>query len=283
MTKIMETNNYSRFVVQPFNRDVKKTWHLEESFKQDGFRDDEPLSVTRLPDSRGPAFDRFLVNEGHHRFYVARKLKIPVKYVEMKIPPMSPSRKLKTTKTWSLKNCMEGWVRIGKPAYICVLRYYEKTGIGLAACISMLAGDSAGSGHWNDQFKDGTYMLGDPSHADIVGDIVIHCRELGIPYYKHRPFVNAISKIAWAEGFDPKVLKNKLTLYPEFVKKQSGKDEYVKQFEDIYNRRSQTLLPLQIKAEEAARKRERGGRAYTIRGSTRPKTDLPKSPPTPLP
>jgi len=252
MAIILETKDYSRFVLQSFNRDVKKTWWLEASFRRDGFRDDEPISVTRLPDGR------LQINEGHHRFYVARKLGIPVKYVEMIIAPLSPSQKAKTTKVWSLKDCLEGYVRMGKPAYICVRRYQEKTGIGLAACISMLAGDSAGSGNWTSQFKDGAYALGDPTHADIVGALVIHCRKIGCPFPATQLLVNALSKIAWAEGFDPEFLKNKLTLFPELLKKQSTKEDFIRVFELIYNRKSQTLLPLQVKAEEAARRRERG-------------------------
>jgi hypothetical protein len=265
MARILETSDYKRFVLQGFNRDVKKTWALEASFRTDGFRDDEPISVTRLSDGR------LQINEGHHRFYVARKLGIPVKYVEMIIEPMSPSRKAKTTKTWSLQNCLEGYVRMGNPAYIRVQRYKEKTGIGLASCISMLAGDSAGSGNWTAQFKDGAYVLGDPAHANLVGSLVIHCREIGCPFPATQPLVNALSKIAWAEGFDPEILKNKLTLFPELLKKQSSKEEYIRVLEFIYNRKSQTLLPLQVKAEEAARRRERGKD-----GKRKPKT-APKS------
>ena len=35
--KILETNNYSRFVISPFNRDVRKNKALEESFLKYGW------------------------------------------------------------------------------------------------------------------------------------------------------------------------------------------------------------------------------------------------------
>jgi len=56
MDKILETNNYGRFILSDFNRKIKRTWHLEKSFKEEGFRDDEPISVTPGPPPRRRLF-----------------------------------------------------------------------------------------------------------------------------------------------------------------------------------------------------------------------------------
>ena len=34
MARILETNNYGKFVLSPFNREVKKTWNLEAVLAQ---------------------------------------------------------------------------------------------------------------------------------------------------------------------------------------------------------------------------------------------------------
>ena len=255
MDKILETNNFGRFILSDFNRKIRRTWHLEKSFKVDGFRDDEAISVTRVPNPKPGGPDLFRINDGHHRFYVARKLGIPVKYKETKLEPMAPSRKAKTTRAWNLQDCLEGYVNLLKPAYLAVKAYQVKTGIHLSACISMLTGGSAGSGNWTDQFKDGEYTLGDPAHANLVGDLVIHCRKEGceVP----QVLVNAFSKLVWAVGFDSKVMKNKISLFPNLLNKKNlnTKDEYIHLLEDIYNKKSQTRVPLAFNADEAARKR----------------------------
>lgn len=246
--RILETNNYNKFVLSPFQRDVKKTWGLEASFRCYGWRDAHPIEVIRQPDGK------LMIVAGHHRFYVARKLGMMIKYIEVK-EAMQLSVDEGTIQKWTLQQCLEGRVREGLPAYIRVRDYHEKTGIGLSSCISMLAGDSAGSGNWGPQFKDGLYTLGDPTHANIVGRLVIHCREKGCAVSNAQLLVNAFSKLAWAEGFDPEVMRNKIALYPELLKKQASKDDYVRLLADIYNRKSQTRVPLEHNAEEAARKR----------------------------
>lgn len=250
--RILETNNYGKFVLSNINRNIHKTWHLEASMKKYGFRDACPIEVTRL------ANGLLEIQDGHHRYYVARKLRIPVKYVEVK-EVMTMTERAKTTTAWSLRDYLDSYVRAGLPAYVEVKKYHDRTGIGLSACISMLAGDSAGSGNWNSQFKDGTFRLADSIHADIVGEISLHCKKCGVPFFKNQIFINALSKIVWAEGFDPEVLKNKLTHFSEYLKKQPTKDDYVRLLDEIYNRKSQTKVPLTFRAEEAARKRERGG------------------------
>ncbi len=213
-----------------------------------GWIDAYPLHVIRQEDGR------LQIKDGHHRFYVAHKLRIPVKYVECK-DEITMAEMVRATVPWSMKDYLVSFVRCGKAAYVVVSNYHKKTGIGLNACISMLAGDSAGSGNWGKQFKDGTYRLGDPVHADIVGSIVLHCKKCGFLWWKHPLFVQAVSKIAWAEGFDPTVLESKIITYSEHLKKQASKQDYIEMLDSIYNRASRTKVPLAFNAEQAARKR----------------------------
>ncbi|MDI6752824.1 MAG: hypothetical protein QME78_00330, partial [Thermodesulfobacteriota bacterium] len=237
MAKVLESNNYSKFVLSPFNREVGRTWRLEQSLLKYGWLDEYPMAVTRLPDGK------LRIDDGHNRFYSARKHGIPVKYIETK-SQITQAERDGTHKNHSLQDYLHGFAQNNYEAYIAVFEYHKKTGIKLNACISMLSGSSAGSGNWRKQFKEGTYRLGDPAHANLVGDLVTHCRKHEFRCWNDTPFVNALSKIAWAEVFDPQVLKNKITAFPEQLKKHGTREEYVLMLEAIYNRYSKDLVPL---------------------------------------
>jgi hypothetical protein len=246
---ILETNNYSKFELLGFNRDVNKTRFLEMSMIKHGWIDAYPAHVMRNPKT-----GKLQIKAGHHRFIVAQKLRIPIKYVECRDEATIHELERATT-PWTLKDYLTSFVRLEKPDYIQVLRYHKETGINLAACVSMLAGNSAGSSNWHKQFKDGTYRLGDPTHAKIVGDIVLSSKKSGFAYASARLFIEALSKVVWAEGFSPDLLKKKISRYVEHMKKQPSKQAYVEMLDSIYNRGSKNKIPLAFLAEEAARKR----------------------------
>jgi hypothetical protein len=246
---VLESNNYSRFELLEFNRDVHKTRHLEMSMIKHGWIDAYPAHVVRNHKT-----GKLQIKAGHHRFIVAQRLRIAVKYVECRDEATIHELERSTT-PWKLRDYLISYVRLGKVAYDRVLQYHQETGINLGACVSMLAGESAGSNNWHKQFKDGTYRLGDPIHATIVGEIVICCKRSGFPHACAKLFIEALSKIAWSEGFSPATLKKKISHYVEHMKKQPSKQAYIEMLDSIYNRGSQKKIPLAFLAEEAARKR----------------------------
>ncbi len=214
-----------------------------------GWIDDYPAHVVRNPKT-----GKLQIKAGHHRFIVAQKLRIPIKYVECR--DEATIHELERSNTpWTLRDYLDSFVRLGRQDYIQVLRYHQETGIYLNACISMLAGHSAGSNNWSRQFKDGAFRLGDPAHATVVGEIVLCCKKSGFPHACSRLFIEALSKVAWAEGFSPGILKRKISRYAEHLKKEPSKQAYVEMLDAIYNRGSQSKIPLAFLAEEAARKR----------------------------
>ena len=227
------------------------TWALEQSLLKYGWWDEEPMPVVRMEDGN------FKIEDGHRRFLAARKHGLPVKYVEVSKDRARPTQSERdgTHKKWSLVDYLRSFARNNIRAYITVFEYHQRSGIQINACISMLSGSSAGSGNWRKQFKEGTYRLGDPAHALLVEKLVRHCRKHAFQFWNVTPFVTAISKIAWAEGFDPKVLMSKITAFPEQLRKNGTREEYILMLEAIYNHYSKDLLPLAVKAEEAARKR----------------------------
>lgn len=258
MAKILETNNYKLFVPSKFQREIGKLWRLEQSMLKYGWADDCPMTVTRLTLDQilrcGIRGAMFQIEEGHHRFTAAVKHGIPIKYVEvtMVLPQIVRDS---SRRDHSLKDYMTMFAQNDYEAYRSVLIYHKRSGIGLNACISMLAGDSAGSGNWRKQFKVGTYRLGDPAHALLVESFVSLARKVEFRWWNASPFVEALSKIAWAKVFDPGVLRGKFNAFPELLRKKGTRDEYILMIEGIYNHYNKDAVALAHEANEAAKKR----------------------------
>ena len=246
--KVLESNNYGRFELTAFNRDVNKTRHLETSMRKHGWIDAYPAHVIRNGNNK------LLIKAGHHRYVVAMKLGIPVKYVECSDEATIHELE-KATKLWTMQDYLNSFARLGKSAYLTVRDYQERTGMPLNACISMLAGRSAGSGSPVISFKDGTFRIGNQSHARVVEGIITQARVSGYPYWKNMSFISAISKSCWAEGFSSEVMKDKIKAFVHFMKKQATGEEYLEMLESVYNRQSHDKIPLKFLAEMAAKKR----------------------------
>lgn len=248
MTHVVETKNYSVFELLDFNRNVEKVRFLEESMRRHGWIDAYPMHCVKN------GSNKLKIKAGNHRFYVARSLNIPVKYVLCNDNATIHELE-KATVPWSISDYLVSFCRQGKASYLKVKEYHEETGIGLSACISMLGGQSAGSGNMGDAFKDGTYQIRDTNHAGMVADIVLHLKKCGIKWATNNLLVRAISKIAWADGFDVATLKGKISMYPYLVEKRSSVEAYIEMLDMVYNRKSHNKIPLAFNADKAARER----------------------------
>ncbi len=248
ITQIRGTANYGQFELHTVNRNVERTKYLERSMRTHGWIDAYPMYVIRNGNNK------FDIIDGHHRFEVAKSLKLPVKFVVCRQGPNIHETQ-RSTRVWSISDYLTSYVRAGFPVYAAVKDYHEKTGIPLNCCIGLLAGQLAHSGKKGDVFKSGAYSLGDRTCADIVGDIVIHCRKHGIDWAANHLFVQALSRVAIAAGFDPGTLKKKIKNYPFMLQKKANVEAYLTLIEEVYNWRSTTKIPLRFLADEAARKR----------------------------
>ncbi len=246
--KIQETSDYSMFQLLPFNRNVERTKDLEASMKEHGWISAYPMHVVKN------GVGKLRIKAGHNRFEVAQKLHIPVKYVVCDDDASIYQLEKATTK-WSLKDYLTSHVRCGLHPYIVLKKYHERTGIPLLQCISMLSGQSAGSHNKIEVFKTGLYQIGDVDHAETIADIVSACMNAGIKWVTNSLFINAISRIYWADGFMPNHLKNKIRKFPYLMQKQPSLQGYIEMLEAVYNRQSQDKIPLAFLSDQAAKER----------------------------
>lgn len=246
---IQETSDYSKFENYQSNRNIVKTKALENSMARYGFLSAFPLFITKEPGNK------LRIKDGHHRFYVARKLNIPVKYI-IQNEDITISELAGTVNYWSMIDHLEHFVREGNLEYIKVKRFCEETGIAVNPAVSMLGGESAGSGNFGHVFKFGLFRIKtNCDHASKVKDLVLYIKKYGFKFGNSSPLVIALSKISWLPEFNPLQLKVKIKKHTYLFTHQATIGQYLDMIEHIYNYASKSKMPLKFLAEEAAKKR----------------------------
>jgi len=250
--KLQVTSDYNRFELCEFNRDVKKTKHLEASMKKHGYIPSYPMHCVQNGSGK------LRIKAGHHRFVVARKLGLPVVYVVGEDTATIHELEQGTV-PWSPKDFLLSYVRSGnRPAYEAINEYHERTGISLGMCIALLAGDTANSSNQLHRFKAGTYDLAeDTSHAERVAEMVSHCRNEGLPFAAKTIFVQAISRCLRTDEFDPKTFKTRVSTYRGLLVYHVNLDSMMENIESVYNHKSlsKNRVPLKFLASQAVQAR----------------------------
>lgn len=250
MANIQETTNYDRFELLDFNRDVCKTTALETSMRSYGWLDPYPMHVVKNGNGK------LKIKAGHHRFHVARKLGIPCKYVVTEDRGESIHELEKATRRWSMQDYLTSFSRIGNEHYLAVQKYRDETGIPIQSCFSMLAGESAGSGNQNKKMKNGTYRIGDLTHANDVAEVVLGCAKRGVTFARHTRFVCAVSAVCRVPEFDRGVFLARVEANLGHMIPQPTRDTYVAMIEHVYNYGAKkNRLALAFMAKEVAARR----------------------------
>lgn len=247
--QLKQTKNYEMFQLHQYNRDVKKIEKLKKSMRKYGFRPHKSIDV--IPNGGA----KLTVTDGHNRLVAASELGLPVWYTIAEDSGMSIQEEQETTRPWSMEDYLISFARNGYPAYVAVKKYVEETGVPLGHAISLLAGESAGSGNKNKAFKAGTYRLGDQRHATAVKDIVNSMKKAGISFASNSFFIQALSKVLWVETFSPSRFKSKIKSHKNLFEKQPNVQSYLEEIEKIYNRQSKDRQPLAFLAEEKSKER----------------------------
>jgi hypothetical protein len=249
-TEIIETKDYNRFEMLGFNRDVKRTDSLEASMKRHGWIPAYPMHVVQ--NSKG----KLKIKAGHHRFYVARKLGIPVQYVvchdDATICELEES-----TNSWSLNDYLTSNIRNGKGSYQEIQEYCRRTGITISGALSLCGGHQTSTKEVK-RFKKGIYELyGDDVPAEMVGGIVLCMKQAGVTWAATNLLVRALSKVILVEDFNEEVMKRQIEKYSYLITKQLSVYGYLRMLETVYNRSNRNRIPLAFCAVRRTRTTDR--------------------------
>ena len=156
---------------------------------------------------------------------------------------------------WSMQDFLTSFVRLGHEEYVLVAEYMERTGINICSTISMLGGQTAGSGNFALAFKAGTYCTRTTVHPELIADLVGHCKTEGFAYATNAMFVTALSRIVKVDSFDIEQFKRRVSSHATLLKRQPHLVGYMEMIEAIYNHHSKKKIPLVFLANQAAQSR----------------------------
>lgn len=248
--RIQESLSYALFVPNRINRtlNVHKVRSLCVSMKKYGWLDDYPMAVKKLPGG-------FEIQRGHHRLEAAKKIGIPVKFIVVNgvNPPIQEIESIKPS--WTIQDYADSYFRMGLPSYIELREYCELTEITLQQAVAMLSGCQASTGcNKNHEFYSGDFRITESGrrHADIVGDIVIVMKSVGVTRPTHRQLVSGISRSVFVPEFDVSTFTKKVKAFPSMVIVQQTLDLTMLMLEKVYNYKNQSKIPLRILADKYA-------------------------------
>jgi len=258
--EVYETTDYSLFVHSEHNRDIGRTDKIMRSMKRKGFMSEHPIRVFKTG-------KKYRIDDGAHRFEVAKSLGLSIHFVISKDPEINIADLNNTARGWTLKDFLSSFVKQGNPHYIEVQALYERTGIQLQQCVAMLSGEQAGSHNGTDKFKAGMFVVNGRAHARIVGGIVESI--IGhVKWVRNSDFVNALSRCAYCHEFNPDIFISRVCTYPHLMHKQATIADYTNLIEQVYNHRSRSPVPIKFLADKRARERN-------VCGSLKLKEDAP--------
>ena len=244
--KLEKTRDYSRFLIHNFNRDVKRTKLLEESMGEHGFDPGFPIRCVRNSGKK------LRITAGHHRFHVARKMGKEIYYIvsDREIDFFDAERPVRS---WDLCDWTTARMREGNKAAEYVLDYHETTGIPLATALALVGGQTDSGGPVAGAMKDGTFRVGDQTHADKVADIVGYLGDLGVPFVTNSRFVSALSQCLRAPCFKMEVFLRKAKAHLGCFERCRNVEGYMDLIESVYNHGTprSKKVPLVFEARKA--------------------------------
>lgn len=241
--QILSSFYYEMFEHDAFNRNIGDLKPLFKSMKENGFMDEFPIVCVR-----NKRTGKLKIKSGHHRFEAAQMANVPVKYI-VADDDFDVAHFEITTKPWSLEDYVASRCRMGDEVYVAIDKYVRETGIPIGCAISILGGESAGSGNKHESCKRGTFKIAEFSQAEKIKDIVLHMKRCGIPFANRRPFINALSKCLWVNEFNTRVFKKKIKTYAQLMVQQTSEDKYLDEIQRIYNYKTQIEDKVEIAFE----------------------------------
>lgn len=227
--QIRKTTNYNQFEKIIGNRDVDIA-HVNElvaRIAQYNMLAQFPIVVTQ---------DGYIV-DGQHRLEAARVSKLPIYYVvseeslESIIVALINSSQLH----WRIINFVDFYVQQGNPQYIWLKEIYEDHKISIANLLSLFTGHNKTT-----VLKRGELQLfRSEEEQDILLDMLAAYLALKdsftLQVWEDMDFVQALRTMF--EQVSAQNIKEELSRYAKPITLQNAKNDYLRLFEGIFNRR----------------------------------------------
>jgi protein associated with RNAse G/E len=226
--KVYEESDYSKFDLLPFNRNLHTTDALEESMKTYGFLSFRPMTTVVN------GVDRYLVKDGHHRLYVAKKLGIPVKFMIDNTGITHHEINGPTSTKWTLEDFIIGFSKEGIQDYKTILEYSQETGISLSLTLRIFTNEATSKTHYN--AKMGLFKITESKSQEtayMIKKIVKKFNEESIKFNMYT--IKALLKAMKNEIFDVEYFLSKIYKFGYMLELRNTIQASITVLEKFYN------------------------------------------------
>lgn len=231
MAKIQKTSDYHRFDSLVANRALNPVHVLSivNSLQVKNLLHLNPIIIN----------GDWKVIDGQHRLEAAKRLGLPVYYIQDRDIDISDVRLLNTNvKGWGMADYLYTYIAEGREDYIYVDNFYKKHNVSLstAMAICSLKPSIAHFGAPYKIFKNGEFEVTD---KELAEDFVRFYKEAS-KYtventWRDRDFVGTLWRVYRMEEINPEDFLQQLARYGKPIYRSAGIKEYSRQFEDIIN------------------------------------------------
>ena len=226
---IKKTKDYDKFSFIKGNRAIKKNHlsKLRRSIRKKNLLQYNPIIVN----------ENLEVIDGQHRLESAKALDEPIHYIVAKGLGFEDVVMMNTNvKDWGITDYLDSYCDLGYEEYIKTKKFAKRWGLSISNAIAILSMKGVVTRAGYKQFKEGNFEIHDLEHSK---EFAKRLRDVA-PYatrntWKDRDFIRALSK-AYEEGVEHDRLVEQIQLHPQPLHRRANVTEYLRQFEDVYNR-----------------------------------------------
>ena len=222
---VYRTNDYSLFSKLDGNRNVNKA-HLNRLKKS---IEEESLCVPIIVNQKYDIID------GQHRFSCWESLGLPIYYVINDGYGLKQVQRINAnTMNWKLMDYAESFCDLGNKNYCKYKEFKNKYNLGDYESISMLQGNTRGSGKNFGRFRNGSFKITRWKKACKEAEQINRMSEV-YDGYKRRAFVFAMLHLLGHENFDMEQLLRKVRLQRSVMVDCTNTEQYLILLQKLYN------------------------------------------------
>lgn len=226
--KIYCTSNYGKFKFLKGNRDLnsKKVKRIIESVENGlNLFPYCPVMVNK---------DGYVI-DGQHRYFVCKKLSLPVHYVVVNDFTLRQVAEMnQNASKWTDKDFLNCYIDIGNKHYAILRDFVEKYQVNLGIASSLLSEGRVRGVNRMDDLRDGLFKSEFLSKASDFLDCALKFKDF-CDSYKSRNFLQALETLLSFKDFNISELIDKLKLHNLTIETRSTPKEYLTHLEDLFN------------------------------------------------
>jgi hypothetical protein len=247
MSRIYETNDYRRFVIDHDNRAIhlKKYKKLYESMRMYGWIECFPMGCVKRE-------TQLIVKDGQHRLAIAEELNLRVLYVVVSID-FDIGLVNCTSQKWTLVDFADKHAKNGIEDYTEGLVFASQHSLPIGAAFSLLAGTTSFT-NISVAFYSGQFRVKDRDWADLVASTYKAMTTISSDLQGAR-FLEACMAVGRVQEFDASRLIRAAERCREKLVSFATRDGFLQMMEDVDNFRRKELVPLRVQAEQVMRSR----------------------------